>query len=443
MVKLYEHQETALGLLRLNDGFALFMEQGTGKSFPVLFRLAELAACGRVRTALVVAPKAVCESWRQKEDQLSDAQRASLDGVLDVVSYDLVWRRASYHDATYDAVVLDESHYVKSPSAKRTHACMALCARARYRYILTGTPTSNGQLCNIWSQFACIDPVVVKGRVYPACLGGDSYYRWLDRVAYLNQWHRPYKYRDVSSLQEVMGEHSYRITKAECLELPEKLPDQILDVELDPRAAAHYRGMMRSSAIVELDTLAGNSLTRSLRLRQIASGFVDTDSGGRVEYPCRKLTALRELLEDFEGKIVVFCDFRHSIDAVSGLLTRMRLRHVVLDGRQADKGVWKTFQGDEGVRAIVCQYQSGSAGIDLYAADTIVFYEPSLSSNLTEQARDRIHRIGQHRPCSYYFLLTRGTVERAIYAALANYADFGEALFTRYMDEYVKGGRVR
>ena len=52
MVRLYAHQETALGLLRLNDGFALFMEQGTGKTFPVLFRLAELAASGRVSSAL-------------------------------------------------------------------------------------------------------------------------------------------------------------------------------------------------------------------------------------------------------------------------------------------------------------------------------------------------------------------------------------------------------
>ena len=63
MIHLYEHQKTALDLLRLNDGFALFMEQGTGKTFPVLFRLAELAANGRITKALVVAPKAGCTSW--------------------------------------------------------------------------------------------------------------------------------------------------------------------------------------------------------------------------------------------------------------------------------------------------------------------------------------------------------------------------------------------
>lgn len=443
MVELYSHQETALNLLRLNDGFALFMEQGTGKSFPVLFRLAELAERGLIRSALVVAPKAVCESWRQKVGLLSDAQRAALESVgMEVASYDIVWRRERYGDGTFDAVVLDESHYVKSPSAKRSHACIALCSRARYRYILTGTPTSNGQLCNIWSQFACIDPVVVRGRVYPGCLGGDSYYKWIDRVAYLNQWHQPYKYRNVDELQGVIAEHSYRITKAECLELPEKLPDQVLDVELDPRARKPYADMMKSSAILELDTLAGNALTRALRLRQLASGFIDTDSGERVEYPCRKLSALEGLLSDFEGKVVVFCDFRHSIDAVEALLAKMGMNPVTLDGRQADKGVWKRFQSDPGVRAIVCQYKTASVGIDLFAADTIVFYEPTLSSNENEQAKDRIHRPGQHRPCSYYYLITKGTIEEGIYRALCDYRDFEKALFTRYITEYEKGRRL-
>lgn len=442
-VELYGHQRVALALLRLNDGFCLFMEQGTGKTFPVLFRLAELAAAGRVRSALVVAPRAVCESWGDKVAMLDAGRREALDGVLSVTSYDLVWRRPEWRDGTFDAVVLDEAHYVKSPSAKRTKACHAICSRARYRWLLTGTPTSNGQLCNLWAELACVDPVVVRGRVYPRMLGGDSYYRWIGRVAELDQWHKPRRYRDVAALQEVMGEWSYRITKAECLDLPEKLPDELLRVELSPRARRAYREMARSSAIEELDTLAGNALTRALRLRTIASGWVETDAGEVVEYDNPKLPALREFLADREGKLVVFCDFRRSIDAVAGVLESEGWPTVTLDGRQADKGVWRRFQSDPSVRAIVCQYQSGSAGIDLYAADTILFYEPCRSSNLTEQARDRIHRIGQHRPCSYVWLLAKGTIEVAIYAALRNYADFGEALFSKYISEYTRGERVR
>lgn len=447
MVELYDHQETALGLLRINDGFALFMEQGTGKTFPVLFRLAELAESGRVRNALIVAPKAVCASWEDKILMLSDEQRKALMCIdLVIASYDLVWRRKEIADASFDAVVYDESHYIKSPSANRTKACLKLAARARYRWILTGTPTSNGQLCNLWSQFAAIDPIEVtasNGRkfVYPRCLGGDSYYKWIQRVAYLNKWNKPYKYKDVAAIQGVMGDMSYRITKEECLDLPEKLPDEILYVNLEPTLKRNYREMVRSSAIVDLDTLAGNPLTRSLRLRQLCSGFIDTENGDHVEYKCSKTAVLREFLSDYEDKFVVFCEFRHSIDAVSALLRDMGIANVTLDGRS--KGdEWREFQNDPKVQAIVCQYQSGSAGIDLYAADMVIFYEPTLRSDLNEQAKDRIHRVGQTRPCSYFYLLTSGTIEFAIYKALKNYEDFGDALFTQFIEEYTKGAKL-
>lgn len=443
MIELYPHQETALSLLRLNDGFALFMEQGTGKTFPVLFRLAELAGSGRIGSALVVAPKAVCESWRDKVRLLSPRQRAALSGIaLKVVSYDLVWRHKEYAEGTFDAVVLDESHFIKTHTAKRTQACLRICHRAKYRYILTGTPTSNGQLCNLWSQFAAITPVMEKGRVYPQCFGGVSYWQWIRKVARLDQYFNPVEYTRVREIQEVMGKVSFRITKEECLGLPEKMPDELWRVKLPREAAKPYRQMARDSAIPDLDTLAGNPLTRSLRLRQMASGFLDTDSGDRVEYGTEKLGVLEEYLKEREGKTVVFCDFRHSIDAVSGMLVKNGIGHVVLDGRQRDKGVWKEFQDRPGIKVIVCQYQSGSAGIDLYAADTCVFFEPTLSSNLNEQAKDRIHRVGQKRACSYIYLIAQGTIEQAIYAALSNYSDFNEALFTRYLDSYRKGEKI-
>lgn len=443
MIELYEHQKTALNLLRLNDGFALFMEQGTGKTFPVLFRLAELAQTGRISNALIVAPKAVCSSWDDKISQLSDEQRKALDSIeLTIASYDIVWRRKDIAEATFDAVVFDESHYIKTPSAKRTKGCLKLASRAAYRWILTGTPTSNGQLCNLWSQFAAITPLIRKGRVYPGCFDGATYYDWIDSVAYLNKYHKPYKYKNVASIQRVMEEISYRITKEECLDLPEKMPDEILHVKLKSGVIGDYKQMVRSSAILELDTLAGNPLTRSLRLRQIASGFIETENGEHVDYPCAKLDALREFLEDFEKKVVVFCDFRNSIDAVSALMYKLKIDHVILDGRQQDKSIWRLFQNDERVRAIICQYQSGSAGIDLFAADTCIFFEPTLSSNLNEQAKDRIHRVGQTRACSYVYLITDNTIESAIYRALCNYEDFGEALFTRYIGEYTKGARI-
>ena len=109
-----------------------------------------------------------------------------------------------------------------------------------------------------------------------------------------------------------------------------------------------------------------------------------------------------------------------------------------MDGDQKDKNIWRQFQTDAKIRVIVCQYQTANAGIDLFASDTIIYYEPTTRSITLEQSRDRIHRSGQKNKCSYIHLLTTGTVEVDIYRALAGYQDFSEKLFTEYMNSYRK-----
>ena len=178
-----------------------------------------------------------------------------------------------------------------------------------------------------------------------------------------------------------------------------------------------------------------------IKLRQLSSGYLtykEADEAKLLELKTEKLSVLEELLEGYpdDKKVVIFAEFKYSIAQISELLRKKKIRFVVLDGDQKDKTIWRKFQSDERIRVIVCQYQTASAGIDLFASDTIIYYEPTLRSNILEQSRDRIHRTGQKEKCSYIHLLTRGTVEVDIYRALAGYSDFSEALFTRYMDGY-------
>ena len=137
-----------------------------------------------------------------------------------------------------------------------------------------------------------------------------------------------------------------------------------------------------------------------------------------------------------DKKLVIFAEFKHSIATIEKLLQKLNISFITLDGAQKDKTIWRQFQTDKKIRIIVCQYQTANAGIDLFASDTIIYFEPTLRSVVLEQSRDRIHRKGQTRACSYIHLLTKGTVEVDIYRALANYADFGEKLFTEYMEKY-------
>jgi SNF2 family DNA or RNA helicase len=251
-------------------------------------------------------------------------------------------------------------------------------------------------------------------------------------------YHKPSSYIHVNELQEIINEHSYRVKKIDCLDLPDKLPDEIVKVDLAEKTL--YKKLATESALIDYDILAENPLSRMIKLRQLASGHIKLDSGELIEVKNEKLSVLEELLDGFEDekKIVIFAEFKYSIRKISELLSKKKIKYVVLDGDQKDKTIWRKFQSDKSIKVIVCQYQTASAGIDLFASDTIIFYEPTLRSNTLEQARDRIHRTGQKNKCSYIHLLTRGTIEVDIYRALAGYSDFSEKLFTEVIEQYRK-----
>ena len=307
-----------------------------------------------------------------------------------------------------------------------------------YRYLLTGTPIGNGQLENIYSLYCFLDPYLERGRVCSRIFGG-SYQKFQERYCILNMYHKPSSYIHVKELQEIINEHSYRVKKRDCLDLPEKLPDELIKVDLLEKKL--YKKLATESAILEYEILAENPLSRLVKLRQLSSGYLTYKEGREdklLELKTEKLSVLEEILESYpdDKKVVIFAEFKPSIANISALLRKKKIRFVVLDGDQKDKTIWRKFQADKGIRVIVCQYKTANAGIDLFASDTIIYYEPTLSSNILEQSRDRIHRTGQKEKCSYIHLLTRGTVEVEIYRALAGYSDFSEALFTRYMEGY-------
>ena len=397
----------------------------------------DLLRSGAIEDALVVAPKSALGAW-ERDIELFDAldQEILRDGIT-LINYDKVWRgdKKSPYYKKWGCIILDEAHCIKNRTSKRSKFLLKIACMSDYRYILTGTPISNGQLENIWSLYCFLDPYLERGYPYSHIFGG-SYKTFEDRYCILNMYHKPSSYIHVKELQEIINEHSYRVKKVDCLDLPDKLPDEIIKV--DQAEKTLYKKLATESAILEYEILAENPLSRLVKLRQLCSGHIKLDTGEILEVKNEKLNILQELLEGYEDdkKIVIFAEFRYSIRKICEKIAKMGFKYLVLDGDQKDKTIWRKFQTDKSIRVIVCQYQTASAGIDLFASDTIIYYEPTLRSNTLEQSRDRIHRTGQSNKCSYIHLLTRGTVEVDIYRALAGYSDFNEALFTRYMEGY-------
>ena len=230
MVTLYKHQRDALVHLRQNNYFALFMEQGTGKTLPILYHIAKLFEDGEIESALVVAPLSTLGAWTRDIDLLHPKQQTALKSLV-TVNYDKVWRRDEFIKGKWDLIVLDESHAIKHRTSKRSKALRKMANSATYRYILTGTPMSNGHLHEYWAQYDFLNPEVF-GR----------YGQFQDRYCLLNQFNQPYKYKRVDELTEIINRHCYRITKEECLDLPDKLPDDVIKIELKEKKK--YKQMM-------------------------------------------------------------------------------------------------------------------------------------------------------------------------------------------------------
>ena len=410
---------------------------GTGKTIPSLCRILDLLKSGEIEDALVVAPKSALGAWERDIELFNDMDREILKSGVTLINYDKVWRgeKKSPYFKKWGCIILDEAHSIKNRTSKRSKFLLKIACDADYKYILTGTPISNGQLENIWALYCFLDPYLERGYPYSRIFGG-SYKSFQDRYCILNMYHKPSSYIHVSELQDIINEHSYRVKKVDCLDLPEKLPDEIIRV--DQAEKTLYKKLATESAILEYEILAENPLSRLVKLRQLCSGHIKLEDGTIIETKNEKLSILQELLEGYEDdkKLVIFAEFKYSIAKIAELLKKLKIKHVVLDGDQKDKTIWRKFQADKSIRVIVCQYQTACAGIDLFSSDTIIYYEPTLRSNTLEQSRDRIHRTGQSNKCSYIHLLTRGTVEVDIYRALAGYSDFSEKLFTEYMEGY-------
>ena len=415
-MKLYQHQERALDLLADHDAFALFMEQGTGKTIPALIHVTNLLIAGDIENCLIVAPLSTLGSWKRDLEKLSGL-RQRLAGKITMINYDKVWRREEYQ-RDWDCIVLDEAHAIAHRTSKQSKFIHKLTRENQYRYILTGSPMGNGRLEDYYSLMEFLQPGIFGS--------------WREFTAHYTIERRlPGSfvniicgYRNQEELLEKVGEYSFRVMKRDCLDLPDKLPDEVITCELKEKTK--YKQALKDF-IEEFDMTIGNPLTRVMKLRQISSGFVFDDYGELHALKCDKLARLEELIDSIDGKVVVFCEFQYSIDAISALLTKKKIKFVSLDGRQKDKTVWRQFQTDETIRVILCQYLTANAGIDLFASSHTVYYEPNLSTTVVEQSRDRIHRIGQSQPCSYYWMITEGTIEEDIYKRLAEKTDFNKS----------------
>ena len=451
---LYRHQQEACAFAEAvfkphnGGGVALLMEMGCGKTITSIAIVGMLWQEKSIQRLLIVAPLSILGVWDEEFGKFAgfDYALAVLEGTLArkadtirhmtgtalqvlVVNYESAWR---LEDVLLkwqpDCIIADESHKIKTHNARASKALHRLGAAAKYRLALTGTVITNKPI-DVFSQYKYLDP-----RIF-----GSSFYQfrnhYFDMVGY-GSYTPVMKERMEPEYTERLHSIAYRATKAECLDLPDTT-DIIQRVELEPGAWRTYQQLVKDS-YAELSQGAvtvTNVLTRLLRLSQLTGGFLGGDDDPRAEQvSCAKLEALADILDSLDGKkLVVIARFLPEIAAIEKLLQKRGLRYALIHGGVTDRAEQITaFQNDPEVKVFVGQIATAGLGITLTAASTMVFYSLDYSMSNYEQTKARIHRVGQHFPCTYIHLIAKNTVDEQVLKALRDKANLAKTLVDDY-----------
>ena len=437
-VKPFQHQILGYNIGISIPNSALLMEMGTGKSLTAMAVSGRRYLDGEIQKLLIVCPTSIMFVWQDEFEKfadfpysllvlngpvkkriqlLQDFQGPGLQVV--VINYEATWRMEDeLKKWAPDMIICDESQRIKTPSAQQSKCMHRLGKIAKYKMILTGTPVTQGPL-DFFSQYKFLDPGIF----------GNSYYAFRARYAVMGGYEgkQVVSYQNLPELIEKAHSIAFRVTKAEALDLPEQI-DTVRYCELEPKAQRIYE-QMRKECVAELEgekvVTAANVLAKLLRLQQITGGFLG-DGKGRIEKVSgAKLSVLKEILEDVvvDGgkKLVIFARFRPEIAAIEKLLQELNIKYECIHG-DIDMGARgekvKAFQTDPDTKVFVAQLQTAGLGITLTAADTAVFYSLDFSFANYDQARARLHRIGQKNNVTNIHLIMKGTVDTKVMGAL-------------------------
>jgi SNF2 family DNA or RNA helicase len=355
--------------------------------------------------------------------------------AVTVVNYESAWRLEKEIAAWKpDLIICDEGHKIKTHNISASKALHRLGARAQYRLLLTGTVITNKAI-DVFSQYKFLNPGIF----------GQSFYafrnRYFDMVGYGN--HTPVLKKSTEpELTRRLHSIAFRATKAECLDLPE-ITDIIRTVELEPQAMKVYKDIVKDS-FAELgndrEVSATNILTRLLRLSQLTGGYIGDDEGGTPQNISHaKLNALADIIEEAqqEGKkLVIIARFVAEIKAICAMLGKADIGYSLVMGGVKDREEQVArFQTDPECQVFVGQIATAGLGITLTAVSTLVFYSLDYSMSNFEQAKARIHCVGQKENCTYIYLAAKGTVDEKVLKALQNKADLARTL----VDDYRNG----
>lgn len=430
-MQLYEHQRLALEATEGLNRVAFYHDQGLGKTFTGAEKMIQL----RAKVNLVICQKSKIQDWiehfieyypyfvydltnmKELEKFISIKQSWEVlnKSIIGVINYELAFRRSELKQLKDFTLMLDESSLIQNEQSKRSKFILKL--QPKNVILLSGTPTG-GKYETLWSQLHLLGWNISKEMYYSHYID----YHWDEANGF------PLRiidgYKNVERLKKKMRAYGCHFLKTEdCIDLPEqidqtiKVPvtkeygifkkDRILKISYSQIEPGHKDGTY-------LELVGDTTLTKLLYERQLC-GHYNQD----------KLEAFKDLVESTNDRLIVFYNFNAELEALKGVCEALGRSISLVNGQCRDLYSYENISDS----ITLIQYQAGAMGLNLQKANRMIYFTPPLSSELFEQSKKRIHRIGQGKTCFYYYLTCKGSVEEKIYKTLAMRRDFTEALF--------------
>ena len=326
-----------------------------------------------------------------------------------VINYDLVWRRKELMWLKDFTLMLDESSLIQNHSTKRTKCILKM--QPKNVILLSGTPTS-GRYERLWTQMHLLGwPISRK-------LYEQTYVIW----DYIENYQTGYKipvvrgYKNVDRLKRKMAEYGCIFMKSD--EFGIDLPDQ-QDITIRVKPTSDYKKFMKSRYLQMPDgteLIGDTSLTSRLYARMLCG-----------QYNKEKLAAVKDLIESTEDRLIIFYNFTAEMETLRDMCINMLRPVSIVNGKTKDL---RAYEADPDSVTLI-QYQAGAYGLNLQKARRVIYYTLPESSELFEQSRKRIHRIGQEQKCFYYIPICQGSIETRILQTLKERKDYTDALFKK------------
>jgi SNF2 family DNA or RNA helicase len=446
----YEHQRNALNQSAEKTQWAYFMEMGTGKTKVTIDNMAYLFLQRKIMAALVIAPKSVYTNWESEiETHMPDVikyktYKWNIDKPRDyhqlsklkdlkifLINVEALSTKRGF-DACVDYlrenklnfVVLDESTTIKNRSAKRTKNILALQRLSHMRRILTGSPITKSPL-DLYTQCQFLSPEL---------LGFSSYLAFRNRYAEMTDIpvgsgrfiSVPKYYKRLEELEQKLKQFATRIRKDQCLDLKPKVRQKRY-IELEGESKKIYEKLRTNAlAIVEDSTISfSNKLTEIIKLHQVCNGFTKNDDGEILTLHKSKINALDEILEETDGKVIVWANYLYNIHEIIKFLEDKYGKESVVSiygdiNVQKRKEAVDRIQTDSKTRFLVGNPTTGGFGLTLTAVNTVIYYSNNYNLEVRMQSEDRAHRMGQKGTVVYIDIVAKNTIDEAIMKSLTS-----------------------